>query len=132
MLERLKTHWQAFKDASPGHRFESQYRSRRRSGGWTMVFTGVGLLLLAGGIVLLFIPGPGLLLIAFGGGLIARQSLWLARRLDWLELALRKVGRQSRRTWKRSSKVVRVAFATAVSGGILGIAYLGYLWIFRG
>jgi Putative transmembrane protein (PGPGW) len=131
MLEKLKKSWQTFKRASPGHRFERQYQSRKRSAGSSIVLTGMGLLLLAAGIVLLFIPGPGLLLIAFGGGLIARQSLPLARRLDRLELVLRKVGRKSRRSWERSSSVVRVAIATAVSVGILGLAFLGYVWIFR-
>lgn len=130
MFAKLKKSWRSFERSAPGHRFEEQHEAHSGSASSNVVVIGLGILLLAGGVVLLFIPGPGLLLIAFGAGLIARQSLWLAKRLDRLELFLRKLGRRSRRAWERASAAARVAIAAALSVGALGAAYLGYFLIF--
>jgi hypothetical protein len=46
------------------------------------------------GLVMLVIPGPGLLVMIVGLGFFAEESLWLARWLDAMELWLR-------RTWAR-------------------------------
>lgn len=93
------------------------------------MFYAAGAVLLAGGIVLLFIPGPGLLLIAFGAALIARQSLWLAKRLDRLELVLRKLARKARTLWKRSSTAARAAIVAGTTILTAGAGYAGYLWL---
>lgn len=45
------------------------------------------LALIVAGIVLLVLPGPGLLLILLGAGLIAEESLLAARMLDRTDLA---------------------------------------------
>ena len=45
----------------------------------------VGLLTMLAGLVLLFIPGPGLLVLFAGAALVARESLWFCRLLDWAE-----------------------------------------------
>ena len=50
--------------------------------------------LIVAGIVLLVLPGPGLLLILLGAGLIAEESLLAARLLDRIDLAI------SRPTWR--------------------------------
>ena len=94
------------------------------------MFYAIGAVLLAGGVVLLFIPGPGLLLIAFGGALIARQSLWLAKRLDRLELFLRRSARKARTGWRRSSLAARGAIVTAAAVCAAGAGYAGYLLLF--
>jgi hypothetical protein len=48
------------------------------------------------GFILLFVPGPGLLLIAVGAALLARESLAVARALDWLEVRGRRLARRVR------------------------------------
>jgi len=132
MLADLKKNWRIFKKAAPGSRFEAFYEARKESGRASgIVLLALGILLLAGGVVLLFIPGPGLLLIAFGGALIAQRSLWLARILDRMEPALRKLARKAKRFWKGASLPIRAA--VVASAGILavGAAYVGYLWFFK-
>jgi len=125
----LKKHWRTFRDATPGKRFEKLHEARTDSPP-PIVFYAIGAILLAGGVVLLFIPGPGLLLIAFGGALIARQSPWLAKRLDRLELVLRRLARRAAASWRRSSVAVRGALVTGAAIGAAGAGYVGYLWLF--
>lgn len=132
MLTELEKSWQAFKSAPPGSRFERLYAARRSSGESSgIVFTVIGVLLVAGGVVLLFIPGPGLPLIAFGAALIARQSLWVAKRADRAERALRSLVKKARRFWRRSTAVVRAAVVAPLAIGAAGAAYLGYSWLFK-
>jgi hypothetical protein len=116
MLAELKKSWQTFESAPPGGRFEKLHEARKRSDGVSRIaFAAMGGLLLAGGVVLLFIPGPGLLLIAFGGARVAQQSLWLARILDRLELTHRKLLRKARSFWNRSSTGVRTALVAGTA-----------------
>ena len=129
MLSELKKHWRTFRNATPGKRFEKQHDARA-GGPPPIVFYAAGAVLLAGGVVLLFIPGPGLLLIAFGAALIARQSLWLAKRLDRLELVLRRAAQKARTGWRRSSAAVRAAIVAAAVLGAAGAGYAGYVWLF--
>ncbi|MBN2009961.1 hypothetical protein JW960_11515 [candidate division KSB1 bacterium] len=53
-------------------------------------FILIGLLIVLLGMLLWFIPGPGWLTIFIGAVIIARESLLVARFLDWLELKLMK------------------------------------------
>jgi hypothetical protein len=129
MLDELKKHWRVFRDAKPGKRFEKLHDARSDSPP-PIVFYAAGAVLLAVGVVLLFIPGPGLLLIAFGGALIARQSAWLAKRLDRLEPVLRRYARKTRTGGRRSSVAVRGAIVTAAAIVAAGAGYAGYLWLF--
>jgi hypothetical protein len=129
MLDELKKHWRTFRDAKPGKRFEKLHDARSDSPP-PIVFYAAGTVLLAGGVVLLFIPGPGLLLIAFGAALIARQSLWLAKRLDRLELVLRRLARKARTGWRRSSVPVRGAIISAAAIVSAGAGYASYLLLF--
>jgi hypothetical protein len=132
MLNELKPSWGVFEKAPAGKRFEALYEARKKSGGTSrLVFTVIGVLLLVGGVVLLFIPGPGLLLIAFGGALIAQQSLWLAKVLDRLELLLRKLARKFQSFWKRASTPIRSAVVAGATICAAGVGYLAYLWLFK-
>ncbi len=90
----------------------------------------LGILLLAGGIAMLFIPGPGLLVMLFGLGLLGGQSQHLARALDRVEPAMRRIGRRLIGVWKRRSRVAQVAFvvvAVAIAGAA---AYGAWTWLF--
>jgi hypothetical protein len=92
VFKDCKNDWKAFQKAPAGERFARRYESRKRDGGsrWKRASTiVVGLALIVGGAILLVIPGPGLLVIAFGGALIAQEFRWAAKGLDWTEVALR-------------------------------------------
>lgn len=133
MLADLKQSWKTFRKGRPGERFEGFYRARKRTRDASrIVLLAVGILLLVGGVVLLFIPGPGLLLIAFGGALVAQQSLWLAKLLDEVELAARKSARLAERFWKAASVPVRALVVLLAACGSAAAAYAAYVLLFRG
>ncbi len=130
MLNELKKSWKVFKNAPPGVRFQKFHKERKGRGASRIVVPVIGILLLAGGVVLLFIPGPGLLLIAFGAALIAQQSLWLARLLDRLEPVLLRLARSAKSLWKKAAtpvKAVIVSGAALVAAAAIYGAYLVFL-----
>ena len=132
MRERAKKLWTVFKKAPSGQRFQRLNDAEGKIGGWTgIALVLLGVVLVVGGVVLLFIPGPGILLIAFGAALLAQRSLWLAKRLDALELFLQKLVRKILRFWKAASTPVRAA---AVAAGIViaaGAAYAAYVLVLK-
>ncbi|MEJ7600606.1 MAG: PGPGW domain-containing protein [Kofleriaceae bacterium] len=88
----------------------------------------LGALLVAGGIVLLFIPGPGLLISVFGLGLFAGQWRGLARVLDRAEPPLRRRARAVKRWWKARSRPFQVALITVVVIAVASAAYFAWQW----
>ena len=72
-----------------------------------MLSVGVGLLIVAIGIVGLPAPGPGFLIIALGGAFLARESHAVARAMDWLEVRLRRVLHWARSAWKHAAPLAR-------------------------
>jgi hypothetical protein len=130
MLGELKKSWRVFEKSAPGERFQMLYRERKGHGTSRIAFAVVGILLLAGGIVLLFIPGPGLPMIAFGAALLAQQSLWLAKLLDRLEPVLRRLARRGKAFWKKAApplKAALVSGAALVAAAAIYGAYLVFL-----
>jgi hypothetical protein len=100
MLEGLRGRWRRLRAGQPGTRFQGQYRENResRKSGWQRwgsAAAAAGLILV--GVVLLFVPGPGLLLIGAGAAVLARESLAVARALDWLEIRGRRLVHRVRR-----------------------------------
>ena len=94
MLARLKDQWKTLKRLEPGQRFQTAYRQHRQSEAGKSPVRRVlhalaGVVSLAIGVVLVFIPGPAILFFLIAGGLFAMQSLWVARALDWSELRIR-------------------------------------------
>jgi len=88
MFESLKQRMHRFLAEPSGRRFRARYARRRSQDGplQRALAIGAGLILIAGGIVLLVLPGPGLLGIALGAVLIAGQSKWAAVLLDRVDL----------------------------------------------
>lgn len=135
MLKNLKKQWRHFVSLPAGKRFVTQYEEHRarRSSPWARALAmGAGFLLLAVGLVGLVAPGPGLLGVAFGAALIAREFRWLAKALDRTELFLRRQAAVLTRAWKRASTPVRVALivtALAVAGAALWFALHLLGWI---
>ena len=92
MLAPLRKRWRELKQGKPGRRFRDRYERGRRGGAvrkWLLI--GGGALLVLFGVVLLPLPGPGLLVIAVGLLLIAEESHATARALDWLERQVRRL-----------------------------------------
>jgi len=131
MLGELKKSWTVFENAPPGERFQRLYRERKRPGTSRIVVAALGILLLAGGVVLLFIPGPGLLLIAFGAALFAQQSLWLANLLDRLEPVLRHFARKGESSWKKAATPVKAAIVSGAALVAAAAVYGAYLWLVK-
>jgi hypothetical protein len=95
--------WRAFRDDRPGRRFQN-HRERLREGSARVVRVAglaIGVLLVAGGGLLLVLPGPGTVLLAFGLGLLSGEIRALARWLDRAEPPVRRgaaaLGRRLRR-----------------------------------
>ena len=124
MFKSLKDGWHRIQADSPGRRFKQQFRRWRESGRTRLtkaLFIAAGVLLIAIGILLLFIPGPGLPTILLGALLIAQQSWPLARALDRTEVRLRNLLMRSWRSWRafpKARKVLLVVVALFVAGAV--------------
>jgi uncharacterized protein (TIGR02611 family) len=100
-------------------------RVRARPGGrlaWRIGVTVLGLAIIALGIVLLPLPGPGWVIIFAGLGLLATEYAWAARLLR----TAREWARQSSAWVQRQSLAVRGLLALAglvMVAGALGLAW---------
>lgn len=120
----VKDEYRQVKDDEPGHRFEHHRERMKRKPTWfAAVRLVLGLVLVGGGVVLLFIPGPGLLAIVFGLALLAGMSTRAARVMDRIEPELRHCAQWMRRHWLHiggAAKAAVVLVALAV------VALVGY------
>ena len=123
--------WRSFRHDEPGQRFENHYQRMRQQGSRVGAIGRVaaGLVLIAAGIVMLFIPGPGIIVMLFGFGLLGGESKAIARRMDRVEPALRERVRRAKRwwrfaTWPTRSLVIAIA---ALAAGAAGYAALRIL-----
>jgi len=92
-IQSLKNNWRELADGSPGKRFQTRYEKNQRDGrsGGRTLKPVAATLLIAAGIVLLVVPGPGSVLIVLGTALLAEDSSSVARRLDWAETRIRRL-----------------------------------------
>jgi hypothetical protein len=107
MLQRIKRSWRSLKRGHPGSRFEEQYERQRQSGsnGAGRVLRVVaGAVLLPAGLFFLPAPGPGMLILAVGAALIAREFRFAAQALDRMEVAGRRVVTRAQRAWRRRGR----------------------------
>jgi len=83
--------WTEFKAAAPGSRFSEQHRRRGQAHSIRVrtAFMIVGVIALATGVLLFFTPGPGIVLVAIGAAMLARESAAAARLFDRVEVRLR-------------------------------------------
>jgi hypothetical protein len=124
VLDGLKQEWDAFKAAPPGTRFVTHHHRAQQhsSRAGRVARAGLGVVLLAAGLVMLVAPGPGLLFALFGLGLLATTSERLARALDRIEPRLRAAGRAVQAWWERRSLPAKIALAGIVSLGVVAAA----------
>jgi len=95
----MKRRLRKFTAAPRGQRFRAHYdrMQQRPHLVRTLLVVGSGLLLLALGMVMLVLPGPGLLVGFAGAALIAGESRPAARLLDRIDLWLSRVWARWRR-----------------------------------
>ncbi len=123
------------KDAKPGERFRAYYRASHAEGTSrtrNALLTGLGVVVLVVGLVALPAPGPGFLIIAVGGGLIARQSEGVATLLDRGEVGLRAFLAHGRRAWEAASWLERGLFVLVITAAALVAGYWTLFWMLRG
>ncbi len=98
----LKHDYKLLRDGNPGRRFRdyTDERRRRRSGSFSVgrvVSFLVGISLIAIGLGIGWLPGPGGFLAIVGLALIAQEIPWIATALDAIELQIRRVIRSTKR-----------------------------------
>lgn len=99
MFQGLKRRVHRFMAEPSGSRFRAYHErlEKHQSLMRTLLVVGVGLVLLALGLIMLVLPGPGLLVGTFGAVLLAGESLVVARILDRLDLWLTGLWKRWRR-----------------------------------
>lgn len=129
MLEKARRSWRELKASPPGRRFQERHERRRRrheGGARKAVTLGAGVVLVLVGLVLLPAPGPGMVVVALGGALLARESARVARLLDRTEVLGRRILGWARRRWQRAALPLRFAIvlvAVAVATGTGWVAW---------
>lgn len=134
MFAGWKRQWRTFRAGRPGSRFQDRYERSQKlkhSQPWHVRFLkpALALVLIAGGVVLCFIPGPGIPLLIIGAGLFADNSLVLAQALDWMEVRLRRIVRWATGWWRRASLLAKEAVIAAATLVAAFIAYGGYRFL---
>ncbi len=137
MINRIKQDWHQFKQSKPGHRFQDHYERRQQGehGRWSAgkVFNVfLGLVIIAGGIVLLAAPGPGWITVFIGLGFIASEFAPVARLLDWTEVKGRAIAEWAKGLWNRSSLTVKLVIILLTVAGVAALAYGAYSLVFAG
>jgi len=129
VLKRLKQQWRSFRHAEPGQRFQGRYWRARRSTHSRDIGPHVERIVLAVvafliGSALCFTPVPGIPFLAISAGLLASESLPLARALDRTELRLRAVADALRRRWRALPWIGRALMSLILVGGATLEIYL--------
>lgn len=123
-LAHVKQEWELFKHDSPGFRFcNHRERMKHRSRWHTVIALSIGVVLEIAGFLLLFIPGPGLLVIFFGLGLIAANSARLASFLDRVEVRARRLAHHTKARWLAMSGASKIGLLLGI-GAVLGAAMM--------
>jgi hypothetical protein len=129
-MATVKREWQEFKRDQPGRRFQNQRRRMREGSKALMVAQiSLGVVLIAGGAVLLVIPGPGIPLIVFGLAMLAGMSKRLATVLDRIEPSVRRVAIKARDTWRGLPLLAKIGLGVIAAVGVAAFGYAMYrLW----
>ncbi len=130
-MSALVQEWRQFRDDTPGERFEHHHDRMQKTGSRAGAIARLlaGIVLIAAGLVMLFVPGPGLIALLFGFGLVGGQSKAIARGLDRVEPALRRAGRQAGRAFEQLSTPARIALVAVAALACAGAAYLAWTWL---
>jgi hypothetical protein len=136
MLVALKRQWHGLQRSQPGHRFQNRYASARRHRDqvptWQRLLQlGASLVLLAAGVVFVFIPGPAILFFALAGAMLASESRTVARALDWTELRIRSGWHRAARFWSGLGVGGRVALLSLLAALVGAAGFVAWRIFFR-
>jgi hypothetical protein len=135
MIGRARRSWLLFKNTKPGDRFQVRYYRRRQSGPGrlSMIFNVVvGSTLVIVSTLFGWAPGPGLVTLIIGLGMVGGEFLPVARFLDWAEVTLRRLARGARYVWTRSPLAGKVLIVLAILACVAGLGYGVYHLLFGG
>jgi uncharacterized protein (TIGR02611 family) len=92
-------------------------RHKERSRAYRVAFGVAGFVVLLGGVFLSlpFVPGPGLLLVAIGLGMLALEFAWAERLLERIVDRLEEAGERAARATRAQKAVVGAAAAAGVA-----------------
>jgi hypothetical protein len=129
-LAGIKQEWRQFRDDPPGERFRN-HNERMRSKSRALVVAQflLGVVLLVVGIALLFIPGPGTVVMAFGLGVLAGRSKKLAGVLDRAEPVVRRWVEIGQRRWYWLPRPARYAILVVGLAAAVFAAYVAWRWL---
>jgi hypothetical protein len=116
VFKRSKKTYRVFKEADEGRRFTALYehRERERQGAISIgkpFIIGIGAALIAGGVILTPLPGPGLTVITIGAAIIGTEFRITAKLLDRAEVKLHCGWRTLKERWATLSKPVKILLA---------------------
>ena len=131
---RFRRDWRELRQGRPGHRFQARYdraqREQQRCGpAKRLVMIVAAIVCVAIGIVLVVMPGPAFVFFILAGGLLATESRFIARFMDWSEVRIRKIVHWAMLRWRRlpiAARVVLLAIGICCSAAV---AYLSFRFI---
>ena len=127
VFKAIKDEWRRFESSEPGSRFiEYHHRVKEASTASRVARIALGLVLFGAGIVMLVVPGPGILFMVFGLACFGGESAWISKLLDRFELKARAGWRWCKATWQAmhaAGKVAVVLFALIVAAGAAYVMY---------
>jgi uncharacterized protein (TIGR02611 family) len=99
---------------------------KRRSRAYRIAFGAAGFAVVLTGLVLSlpFVPGPGLLLVAIGLGMLALEFAWAERLLARILERLEEAGNRA----ARASRAEKAAAGVAIAAGVAALIAVAFLW----
>ena len=120
------------RDGEPGRRFQEIHEHSRRAnakGGRTLgrlMRVSLALVAFTIGAVLVVIPGPAIPFFFVTAALLATESRWVARRMDWLEVRLRVLFEWGEKRWHRLPVPARIAILVVLACCSIAAGVLTY------
>jgi hypothetical protein len=136
MFEHFRRQWKEFKAGEPGRRFQERYHRRceERKGRCDLrrvVNVAAGLALIVVGLVLVPAPGPGWLIVFFGGHVLGGEFLGVARACDRAEVEGREWAGRGLNAWERTPPGGKALLLLALLALAAGSGYAAYALILK-
>jgi hypothetical protein len=135
-LDQMRELWRALKRGKPGERFRERYarahRADRPCGAGQRILLFLAAIVCFGiGVVLSIFPGPAIPFFIIAGGLLATESLVIARWMDWGEVQARRLLAWGKTRWRRWPLPAKMGVALLAVCASLALSYTG-LRLLRG
>jgi hypothetical protein len=112
MLAQIRRRAREHLHGRPGHRFQDRYhmakQGKREAAPQRIANLAMALVALAIAAVLVVFPGPAIPFFLIAGVLLAAESLWIAKLMDWLEVKFRAAWKWGKKRWDRLPHPARV------------------------